>query len=144
MRIRYKLLTPTALPPAKMTKNSVGWDLSADLKHPEILEPGDRAAIPTGIAVEIPEGYEGQIRPRSGLALHRGLGVLNSPGTIDSDYRGEISIIVINSSAEVLTIQPTMRIAQLVICPVVKVTFEESEALEDSERSQGGFGHTGE
>ncbi|MGC9361697.1 MAG: dUTP diphosphatase, partial [Candidatus Syntrophosphaera sp.] len=93
MRIRYKLLSPDALPPVKMTQNSVGWDLSADLKRPEILEPGDRAAIPTGIAVEIPAGYEGQVRPRSGLALHRGLGILNSPGTIDSDYRGEIKVI---------------------------------------------------
>lgn len=144
MRIPYKLLSPTALPPAKMTRNSVGWDLSADLKGPEILEPGDRVAIPTGIAVQIPKGYEGQIRPRSGLALHRGLGILNSPGTIDSDYRGEIKVILVNSSMETLTIQPCMRIAQIVVCPVAQVTFEATDELEDSERSHGGFGHTGE
>lgn len=144
MRIRYKLLSPGALPPVKMTQNSVGWDLSADLKRPEILEPGDRAAIPTGIAVEIPEGYEGQVRPRSGLALHRGLGILNSPGTIDSDYRGEIKVILVNSSTEIITIQHGMRIAQLVVCPVAQITFEEAEILEESVRSQGGFGHTGE
>ncbi len=126
-----------------MTEHSAGWDLSADLQEPEILEPGDRAAIPTGIAVEIPPCWEGQIRPRSGLALHSGLGILNSPGTIDADYRGEIKVILFNASAEAVTIQPSMRIAQLVVCPVAEVTFEESAALEDSNRSTGGFGHTG-
>ncbi|MBW6513311.1 MAG: dUTP diphosphatase [Candidatus Syntrophosphaera sp.] len=144
MKIRYKLLTPTAIPPKRMTDHSVGWDLSADLARSEVLEPGDRAAIPTGIAVEIPTGYEGQIRPRSGLALHRGLGVLNSPGTIDSDYRGELKVILINASAETVIIQPTMRVAQIVICPVVCADFEEAPELEDSSRSEGGFGHTGE
>ncbi len=126
-----------------MTEHSAGWDLSADLQDPEILEPGDRAAIPTGIAVEIPPRYEGQIRPRSGLALHSGLGILNSPGTIDADYRGEIKVILFNASAEAVTIQPSMRIAQLVVCPVAEVTFAECAALEDSNRSTGGFGHTG-
>lgn len=144
MKIRYKLLTPTAQPPRRMTGHSVGWDLSADIPNSEVLEPGDRAAIPTGIAVEIPPGYEGQIRPRSGLALHRGLGVLNSPGTIDADYRGEIKVILINSSLETVLIQPTMRIAQIVICPVAMVEFEESGELGQSDRSDGGFGHTGE
>ncbi len=143
MRIKFKLLSATALPPQKMTEHSAGWDLSADLESPAILEPGDRAAIPTGIAIELPEGYEGQIRPRSGLALKFGLGVLNSPGTIDADYRGEIKVILFNSSSETIIIQPTMRIAQLVICPVIKVSFEESDVLSDSERSEGGFGHTG-
>ncbi len=144
MTIRYKFLSATALPPRKMTDGSSGWDLSADLKDPEILEPGDRAAIPTGIAVEIPRGFEGQIRPRSGLALHQGLGVLNSPGTIDPDYRGEVKVILINSSSETVIIQPCTRIAQLVICPVAEAYFTESEELGDSGRSDGGFGHTGQ
>ncbi len=143
MKIRYKLLSLTALPPRRMTEHSAGWDLSADLRDPEVLEPGDRAFIPTGIAVEIPRGYEGQIRPRSGLALHQGLGVLNSPGTIDPDYRGELKVILINSSTETVIIQPCMRVAQLVVCPVAEVSFVESEELEESSRSDKGFGHTG-
>lgn len=143
MKIRYKLLNPKALPPQRMTQNSAGWDLSADLTAPQILGPGDRAAIPTGIAIEIPPGFEGQIRPRSGLALHQGLGVLNSPGTIDADYRGEIKVILINSSAETATIQPGMRIAQMVISPVLEVDFVQSDELGTSDRSDGGFGHTG-
>jgi len=93
--------------------------------------------------VEIPRGYEGQVRPRSGLALHQGLGVLNSPGTIDADYRGEVKVILINSSAETVIIQPCMRVAQLVICPVAEAGFVECEELGDSGRSDGGFGHTG-
>jgi dUTP pyrophosphatase len=143
MKIRYKLLSLTALPPRRMTENSAGWDLSADLREPEILEPGDRAAIPTGIAVEIPRGFEGQVRPRSGLALHQGLGVLNSPGTIDADYRGEVKVIMINSSTETVIIQPCMRVAQLVICPVAEASCVECEELGESGRSDGGFGHTG-
>jgi len=143
MIIRFKLLNPNALPPQRMTENSSGWDLSADLSEPEILKPGARAAIPTGIAVEIPRGFEGQVRPRSGLALHQGLGVLNSPGTIDADYRGEVKVILFNSSAVTVTIQPRMRVAQLVICPVVEASFVESGELGESGRSDGGFGHTG-
>jgi dUTP pyrophosphatase len=126
-----------------MTEHSAGWDLSADLKEPGILQPGERVAIPTGIAVEIPRGYEGQIRPRSGLALQLGLGVLNSPGTIDADYRGEVKVILINSSGSQVTIQPGMRVAQLVVCPVADVSFEECGRLGESGRSEGGFGHTG-
>jgi len=95
------------------------------------------------LALEIPPGYEGQIRPRSGLALKYGLGILNSPGTIDADYRGEIKVILINLSSEAITINPLMRIAQLVICPVIDVCFEESEQLNESLRADGGFGHTG-
>lgn len=144
MKIRFKLLSLTAIAPKRMTQHSSGWDLSADLVDPQILKPGDRAAIPTGIAVEIPTGFEGQIRPRSGLALKQGLGVLNSPGTIDSDYRGEVKVILINSSAETVTIQPCARIAQMVVCPVVDVVFVESEELAESVRSEGGFGHTGQ
>ena len=143
MNIRYKLLNSGAVPPQKMSSSSSGWDLSAALSEPLILAPGARTAIPTGLALEIPPGYEGQIRPRSGLALDIGLGILNSPGTIDADYRGEIKVILINLSSEAITINPLMRIAQLVICPVIDVCFEESEQLNESLRADGGFGHTG-
>ncbi|HNT52216.1 MAG TPA: dUTP diphosphatase, partial [Candidatus Syntrophosphaera sp.] len=121
MTVRFRLLSPNALPPQRMTPHSAGWDLSADLAQPEILEPGNRAAIPTGLALELPPGFEAQIRPRSGLALNMGLGVLNSPGTIDADYRGEIKVILFNSSSETILIQPYMRIAQLVVCPLTEV-----------------------
>ncbi len=143
MIIKYKLLSPSAVPPKRMTAQSSGWDLSADLKNSEILEPGDRCAVPTGISVEIPPGFEGQVRPRSGLALNLGLGVLNSPGTIDADYRGEVKVILHNASGEAVAIHPGMRIAQLVICPVCEADFENSCELEPSLRSEGGFGHTG-
>lgn len=143
MIIKYKLLSPSAVPPKRMTAQSSGWDLSADLKNSEILEPGDRCAVPTGISVEIPPGFEGQVRPRSGLALNLGLGVLNSPGTIDADYRGEVKVILHNASGEAVAIHPGMRIAQLVICPVCEVDFENNGELEPSLRSEGGFGHTG-
>lgn len=143
MKVKFKLLTPTAVPPQRMTEHSAGWDLSADLAESEIIEPGDRCAIPTGLAVEIPRGYEGQVRPRSGLALHHGLGILNSPGTIDADYRGEVKVILFNASGEPVVIHGGMRVAQLVICPVCEVEFEMSGQLGSSQRSEGGFGHTG-
>ncbi|NLN85194.1 MAG: dUTP diphosphatase [Candidatus Cloacimonetes bacterium] len=143
MRIRFKLLSQNAIPPQRMTPDSVGWDLSAALCEEMVLNPGARAAIPTGLALEIPQGYEGQIRPRSGLALKLGLGVLNSPGTIDPDYRGELKVILINSSTDDVVIRPGMRIAQIIICPVALVEFEQSDELGQSQRSDGGFGHTG-
>lgn len=144
MNIRYKRLNSDAVPPQKMSSSSSGWDLCATISEPIILAPGARAAIPTGLALEIPSGYEGQIRPRSGLALDIGLGILNSPGTIDADYRGEVKVILINLSSEAITINPLMRIAQLVICPVINdVCFQESEQLNESLRADGGFGHTG-
>ncbi|MCB5246088.1 MAG: dUTP diphosphatase [Candidatus Cloacimonetes bacterium] len=144
MNIRYKRLKSDAVPPQKMSSSSSGWDLCATISEPIILAPGARAAIPTGLALEIPPGYEGQIRPRSGLALDIGLGILNSPGTIDADYRGEVKVILINLSSEAITINPLMRIAQLVICPVINdVCFQESEQLNESLRADGGFGHTG-
>jgi dUTP pyrophosphatase len=143
MKIKYQLLTPTAVPPQKMTEHSAGWDLSADLPEPVLLNPLSRLAIPTGLALELPQGYEAQVRPRSGLALNLGLGVLNGPGTIDSDYRGEVKVILFNISEEAVLIQPGMRIAQLVVAPVTACGFEETESLADTERSGGGFGSTG-
>ena len=143
MKIGFTLLTSTARPPQRMTEHSSGWDLSADMGSPIRLEPHTWQAVPTGLALEIPVGWEGQVRPRSGLALNKGLGVLNAPGTIDADYRGEVKVILINHSDEVVSIDPGMRIAQLVICPVCLEDFEQRDSLGSSDRSGGGFGHTG-
>lgn len=143
MKVRYRLLSSTALAPQRMTEHSAGFDLFADLIDPAVISPGKRALIPTGVAIEVPPHHEAQIRPRSGLAVKLGLGVLNSPGTIDSDYRGEIKVILINSGEEDVVVQPGMRIAQMVICPVIYCQLEESQSLSDTERGEGGFGHTG-
>jgi len=118
-------------------------DLLAAVEEPVILKPMERALIPTGVAIEIPPGYEAQIRPRSGLAIRHGITLLNTPGTIDADYRGEIKVIVINLGSEDFVIKRGDRIAQMVICPVVKVELQEVEELSSTERSDGGFGSTG-
>ncbi|GAB1467689.1 dUTP diphosphatase [Candidatus Cloacimonadota bacterium] len=143
MKLEFQRLTSTALVPQRMTPHASGFDLFADLAEPYLLAPGDVTAIPTGIALEIPLGFEGQVRPRSGLALRHNLGVLNSPGTIDADYRGEVKVIIINLGKEVLQILPQMRIAQLVFCPIVIPELVETPTLGSSERQDGGFGHTG-
>lgn len=129
--------------PAYETSGSAGLDLRAELAEPVVLAPLDRALIPTGLYIELPPGYEAQVRPRSGLALKRGLTMLNSPGTIDSDYRGEIGCIVINLSNEPQTIGPGERIAQLVIARYETIHWIEVQALNDTERGAGGFGSTG-
>ncbi|MSR84280.1 MAG: dUTP diphosphatase [Candidatus Latescibacteria bacterium] len=129
--------------PAYQTIASAGMDLRAALDAPLMLEAGGRSLIPTGLRLEIPPGYEGQVRPRSGLALKRGLTVLNSPGTIDADYRGEVGVILINLSREAQRIEPGERIAQLVFAPVARAILVEAESLADSERGAGGFGSTG-
>ena len=118
-------------------------DLLAAIEQPVVLNPGMHALIPTGISVSIPAGYEGQVRPRSGLAHRHGIGVLNSPGTIDSDYRGEIQVILINLGSEPFTINHGDRIAQLVFSPYAKASFKVSEELDVTKRNEGGFGHTG-
>lgn len=118
-------------------------DLAADIDHPMTLAPLARAAVPTGIALEIPAGFEGQVRPRSGRALGDGLGLVNSPGTIDADYRGEVRVLVINFGDRPLTIEPGERIAQLVIAPVARADLIEVEMLDGSARGGRGFGHTG-
>jgi dUTP pyrophosphatase len=143
MKIKIQMLSPSAIAPQKMTEHSSGFDLFADLNEPRILSPGKRMAIPTGFAIEIPQGHEAQIRPRSGLALNLGLTVLNSPGTIDADYRGEVMVILYNAGEEEVAIQGGMRVAQMVIAPVISCTLTETEVLSASERSDGGFGHTG-
>jgi dUTP pyrophosphatase len=129
--------------PAYATAGSSGMDIRAFLDIPKTLQPLERALIPTGIFIELPEGYEVQVRPRSGLAVKQGITCLNTPGTIDADYRGEIKIILINLSAEEQVINPGDRIAQMVIQKVEKMLWKSVEELAVTERNAGGFGHTG-
>lgn len=131
--------------PAYETEGSAGMDLRAAIRErdPLELEPLERLLVPTGLQIAIPAGYEGQIRPRSGNALRMGLTMANSPGTIDSDYRGEVKVLVVNLSKETITITRGMRIAQLVICPVARATLHVVDALPGTDRGAGGFGSTG-
>jgi dUTP pyrophosphatase len=143
-QVKIQRLRANALPlPRYHSERAAGVDLMADIEADTVLSPLQRAAIPTGIAVEIPSGFEGQVRPRSGRALSEGLALVNSPGTIDADYRGEIRVIVINLGAEPLTIRPGDRIAQLIFAPVVRMDLVEADRLDDTSRGEGGFGHTG-
>jgi dUTP pyrophosphatase len=130
-------------PPSYATAGSAGCDLRAAIEASLLILPGGRTLVPTGVAVAIPEGYEGQVRMRSGLAHDRGLALLNAPGTIDSDYRGEIRVILANLGSEPVTLERGERIAQLVFAPVVRGRFEKVEELPESRRGQGGFGSTG-
>jgi dUTP pyrophosphatase len=129
--------------PAYATEQSAGMDLLAAVAEPKTLAPGERALIPTGLSIALPDGFEAQIRPRSGLALKHGIALVNAPGTIDADYRGEIGVIVINHGAEPFTIERGMRIAQMVIAPYTRATFSEVLELPTSARGAGGFGSTG-
>jgi dUTP pyrophosphatase len=129
--------------PQYMTEGSSGMDLFASLPQEVTLVPGERKLIPAGISVAIPEGFEGQIRPRSGLAIQKGIGIVNGPGTIDSDYRGEVGVLLINLGKESFTIRNGDRIAQMVISPVYRVILEEVDDLPPTRRQGGGFGHTG-
>lgn len=129
--------------PAYATEGSAGMDVYAAISEPFIVLPGSIELIPTNFSVEIPEGYEIQVRPRSGLAAKQGIGILNSPGTIDSDYRGEVKIILINLSKEKFLLKPAERIAQIILSKVYKAKLVESKELDNTERGDGGFGHTG-
>lgn len=129
--------------PAYATADAAGMDLRAHLETAVTLQSLERMLIPTGLFIELPAGYEAQIRPRSGLAIKQGLTLLNTPGTIDADYRGEIKIIIINLSGEPQTIQPGDRIAQMIVAPFVQVTMDPVEVLTTTDRGAGGFGHTG-
>ena len=129
--------------PQYMTEGASGIDLLAACLDPVILQPGDRALVPTGILIALPKDMEAQIRPRSGLAIKHGITLLNTPGTIDSDYRGEIQVIVINHGKESFTITRGMRIAQMVLAQVVKAKLEVVDNLDGTSRGAGGFGHTG-
>jgi dUTP pyrophosphatase len=129
--------------PFYATRLSAGADLSADIDEPIVIQPQTTQLIPTGLFFEIPEGFEIQVRPRSGLALKFGITVLNTPGTIDADYRGELKVILINHSNQPFVVEPRMRIAQMVLARVEQAEFFEVETLEHSERGLGGFGHSG-
>lgn len=129
--------------PKYATTGSAGMDIRANIEQPIVLKPLERCLVPTGLHIALPEGYEAQIRPRSGLALKKGLTVLNSPGTIDVDFRGEIGVILINLSSEDFTINDGERIAQMVIAHYEQAEWEPVETLDDTERGTGGFGHSG-
>ena len=144
MTIQVKVINKGSQPlPTYETEHSAGLDLRAALSETVVLAPGERGLIPTGLLLEIPPGYEAQVRPRSGLALKRGLTLLNAPGTIDADYRGEVGVIMINLSAENQHIDPGERIAQLIFAPVTRGEWVEVEQLAETERGSGGFGSTG-
>ena len=129
--------------PTYSTSHSAGMDLRANIEEPLILKPLERILVPTGLFIELPEGYEAQIRPRSGLAYKKGITVLNSPGTIDADYRGEIGVILVNLSNEDFKIEHGERICQMVISKHETVNWEQVDILEETVRGEGGFGHTG-
>jgi dUTP pyrophosphatase len=135
--------TPPIPLPQYMTEGSSGMDLFASLEGEVILLPGERRLIPTGISVAIPEGFEGQVRPRSGLAIRKGIGLVNGPGTIDSDYRGEVGILLINFGKDPFAIRNGERIAQMVISRVFRSILVEVDDLPPTQRQEGGFGHTG-
>ncbi len=146
LRVRILRINPdrTDIPlPAYSTEGSAGMDICADVDADITLLPGETKLIPTGFIIELPPGHEAQVRPRSGLAIKHGLGILNSPGTIDSDYRGEVKIILTNFGKNPYTIHRGDRIAQMIVSNYERVRWEEARSLKDSSRGEGGFGHTG-
>tara|TARA_B110000259_G_scaffold103779_1_gene119328 strand:+ start:295 stop:732 length:438 start_codon:yes stop_codon:yes gene_type:complete len=142
-KIQIKKLSDSVLIPKYETSGSSGMDIAANTIKKIIINPGEKAMVPTGFSLAIPKGYEVQIRPRSGLAAKKNITVLNTPGTIDADYRGEIKVILINLGKEKFIIENGERIAQMVVCPVVQVNLEEVKELSCTERGSGGFGSTG-
>jgi len=144
LSLEIKIINRSKNPlPAYATPGSSGMDLRASLDEPLVMQAMERLAVPTGLFMEIPRGFEAQVRPRSGLALKQGITCLNTPGTIDSDYRGEIKIILINLSTDEQVIHPGDRIAQMIFAEVGTALLKEVEILETTERNEGGFGHTG-
>ena len=143
-QIKIKKLRPEAIVPRYMTELAAGMDICALPEEPIELQPGERCLVPTALAVAIPPGYEVQVRPRSGLAIKHGIALVNSPGTIDADYRGEIGIILINHGEKSFVINPGERIAQLVVAAVCQAQLVESDSLDETQRGSGGFGHTGQ
>ncbi|MDO9390907.1 MAG: dUTP diphosphatase [bacterium] len=143
VKLKITKLNSLALIPAYATRHAAGMDLCAALEKPMSLKPREIKLVPTGLALEIPVGYEGQIRPRSGLALKHGISIVNAPGTIDADYRGEVGVILVNLGAKAFNINPGDRIAQLVISPVARARLSEAKVLKKTKRGSGGFGHTG-
>lgn len=142
--MKVQIINKSRFPsPSYATPLSAGMDLKADLETPITLGPLERAMVPTGIFIALPEGYEAQVRPRSGLAAKKGITVLNTPGTIDADYRGEVRVILVNLSNEPFVIEPGERIAQMVVAKHERVVWEEVSSLSETERGAGGFGSTG-
>lgn len=142
--VKIKVVNTGCQPlPAYATSQSAGMDLRANIESPITLHPMERTLVPTGIRIELPEGYEAQVRPRSGLALKHGITVLNTPGTIDSDYRGELKVLLVNLSNDDFVVNAGERVAQMVIARHETPTWEEVEALDETERGEGGYGHTG-
>ena len=141
--LKVHRLTATAKVPAYQSEHAAGMDLHADLAAPLFMQPRERRAIPTGLAIEIPEGFEGQVRPRSGRALAEGLTMINTPGTIDADYRGEVKVLLVNLGEQAVEIRHGDRVAQLIIAPVSKAEIIEVAETADTKRGSGGFGHTG-
>ena len=142
-KIQIKRLSNSVSIPRYETPGSSGMDIAAHIENDVIINPGEKALVSTGFSLAIPRGYEVQIRPRSGLAAKKNITVLNTPGTIDADYRGEIKVILINLGKEKFIIENGERIAQMVVCPVIQANFEEVKELSDTERGSGGFGSTG-
>jgi dUTP pyrophosphatase len=143
-KLKLRRTGPVSVPlPSYQTPGSAGLDLCAALTESIRLEPGDRRLIPTGLVFEIPEGHEGQVRPRSGLALKHGISIVNSPGTVDCDFRGEVGIVLINHGQEPYVVEPLSRIAQIVISRVERVEIEEADSLTETSRGAGGYGSTG-
>lgn len=143
LRVSVQRLSTLVELPQYATDGAAGLDLPAALEHPLTLASGSFALVPCGFAIALPSGFEAQVRPRSGLASKYGVTVLNAPGTIDSDYRGEVKVLLINHGQDHFTITPGMRIAQLVVSPVTRVDFQETSVLPETVRAGGGFGHTG-
>lgn len=142
--MKVKIVNKSAYPtPSYATEKSAGMDLKADINEPVTLGPLERALIPTGLYIALPDGAEAQVRPRSGLAAKHGISVLNAPGTIDADYRGEVKVILVNLSNEPFVVNPGERIAQMVVAQYAKVEWEEVEILDETLRGEGGFGSTG-
>jgi dUTP pyrophosphatase len=143
IKILIKRLSNKVLIPKYETLGSSGMDIAASIKENIEINPGEKSIIPTGLILSIPKGFEIQIRPRSGLAAKKGISVLNTPGTIDADYRGEIKVILINLGKENFIVENGLRIAQMVVCPIVQANFEEVKDLDKTTRGEGGFGSTG-
>ena len=141
--LRIRRLSPLAHIPEYQSRNAAGLDLHAAIDSPISIEPGETHMIPIGIAIALPAGHEGQVRPRSGLGSKHGITLPNSPGTIDEDYRGEVSVPLINLGKVAFTVEPAMRIAQMIVAPVTHCDIEEVDSLDDTSRGAGGFGSTG-
>lgn len=141
--VQFRRMRPDAIVPRYMTAGAAGLDLCAAIDAPVVIEPGARAAVSTGLAMAIPAGFEGQVRPRSGLAREHGITVVNAPGTIDSDFRGTVHVLLVNLGSAAFAVNPKERIAQLVIAPVAQAELAEVDELPSTDRGAGGFGSTG-